>query len=154
MLTISSFYGFGRNILELEMENVPKAILYEAIGSTILVSAIVVSKASLALFLLRLVNTRLHQILVIAPVVILFLIALASLLVFWFSCTPINFLWDRLIPDGSCPIDPGPISTAAGAWSVVVDFWYAITPWALLWNVQMPKREKLLINLSMSLGVM
>ncbi|KAG7050930.1 hypothetical protein JMJ77_0001560 [Colletotrichum scovillei] len=153
MLTISSFYGFGRNILELEMENVPKAILHEAIGSTILVSAIVVSKASLALFLLRLVNTRLHQILVIAPVVILFLIALASLLVFWFSCTPINFLWDRLIPDGSCPIDPGPISTVAGAWSVVVDFWYAITPWALLWNVQMPKREKLLINLSMSLGV-
>ncbi|KAL2884439.1 hypothetical protein SGCOL_000386 [Colletotrichum sp. CLE4] len=153
MLTISSFYGFGRNILELEMDNVPKAILYEAIGSTILVSAIVVSKASLALFLLRLVNTRLHQILVVAPVIILFLIALASLLVFWFSCTPINFLWDRLIPDGSCPIDAGPISTAAGAWSVVVDFWYAITPWALLWNVQMPKREKVLINMSMSLGV-
>ncbi|OHE98691.1 hypothetical protein CORC01_05957 [Colletotrichum orchidophilum] len=153
MLTISSFYGFGRNILELEMDNIPKAILYEAIGSTILVSAIVVSKASLALFLLRLVNTRLHQILVLAPVIILFLFALVSLLVFWFSCTPINFLWDRLIPGGSCPIDPGPISTAAGAWSVVVDFWYAITPWALLWNVQIPKREKLLINVSMSLGV-
>ncbi|GKT53033.1 hypothetical protein ColTof3_00372 [Colletotrichum tofieldiae] len=153
MLTISAYHGFGRNISELDKPDVPPAILYEAIGTTILVFAIVVSKASLALFLLRLVNTRLHQIVVLGPVIILFLFAVVSLLVFWFSCTPIEFLWNRFIPGGACHIDPGPISTAAGAWSVVVDFWYAITPWALLWNVQMPRREKLLINVSMSLGV-
>ncbi|WQF76438.1 hypothetical protein CDEST_01452 [Colletotrichum destructivum] len=153
MLTISSYYGFGRNVMEIETPDVPPAILYEAIGTTILVFAIVVSKASLALFLLRLVNTRLHQIVVLGPVIILFLFAVVSLLVFWFSCAPIEFLWNRFIPGGVCHIDPGPISTAAGSWSVVVDFWYAVTPWALLWNVQMPRREKLLINVSMSLGV-
>lgn len=154
MLTISSNYGFGRNVTEIGMADIAPAILYEAIGTTILVSAIVVSKASLALFLLRLVNTRMHRIVVLGPVIILFLFATASLLVFWFSCTPIEFLWNRFIPGGACHIDPGPISTAAGAWSVVVDFWYAITPWAVLWNIQMPKREKMLINISMSLGVM
>ncbi|OHW92146.1 hypothetical protein CSPAE12_09156 [Colletotrichum incanum] len=153
MLTLSAYHGFGRNITELDKPDVPPAILYEAIGTTILVFAIVVSKASLALFLLRLVNTRIHQIVVLGPVIILFIFAVVSLLVFWFSCTPIEFLWNRFIPGGACHIDPGPISTAAGAWSVVVDFWYAITPWALLWNVQMPRREKLLINVSMSLGV-
>ncbi|KAK1973974.1 hypothetical protein LZ30DRAFT_609350 [Colletotrichum cereale] len=153
MLTLSAYHGFGRNIIELDVADVPPAILYEAIGSTILVSAIVVSKTSLALFLLRLVNTRMHKIVVLGPVIILFLFASSSLLVFWFSCTPIEFLWNRFIPGGACHIDPGPISTAAGAWSVVVDFWYAIMPWAVLWNVQMPKREKMLINVSMSLGV-
>ncbi|KAK1561543.1 uncharacterized protein LY79DRAFT_708549 [Colletotrichum navitas] len=153
MLTISANYGFGRNATEIDLVDLAPAILYEAIGTTILVSAIVVSKASLALFLLRLVNTRMHRIVVLGPVVILFLFATVSLLVFWFSCTPIEFLWNRLIPGGACHIDPGPISTAAGAWSVVVDFWYAVTPWAVLWNVQMPKREKMLINISMSLGV-
>ncbi|KAK1954532.1 hypothetical protein LY78DRAFT_742318 [Colletotrichum sublineola] len=153
MLTISAHYGFGRNITEINVPDVPLAILYEAIGTTILVTAIVVSKASLALFLLRLVDTRLHRVVVLAPVVILFLFAAVSLLVFWFSCTPIEFLWNRFIPGGACHIDPGPISTAAGAWSVVVDFWYALTPWAVLWKVQMPKREKMLINVSMSLGV-
>ncbi|TID02549.1 hypothetical protein CH35J_004512 [Colletotrichum higginsianum] len=122
MLTISSYYGFGRNVMEIETPDVPPAILYEAIGTTILVSAIVVSKASLALFLLRLVNTRLHQIVVLGPVIILFLFAVVSLLVFWFSCVPIEFLWNRFIPGGVCHIDPGPISTAAGSWSVVVDF--------------------------------
>lgn len=155
MLTIASFYGFGRNISEIETPyDVSRAILYEAIGQTILVFGTVVSKASLALFLLRLVNTRIHRIVVLVPVIILFVFVVVSLLVFWFSCTPVEFLWNRFIPDGICHIDPGPISTAAGAWSVVVDFWYAITPWALLWNVQMPQREKLLINISMSLGVM
>ncbi|KAK2000578.1 hypothetical protein LX36DRAFT_418290 [Colletotrichum falcatum] len=153
MLTIAAHYGFGRNATELDMADLPPAILYEAIGSTILVSAIVVSKASLALFLLRLVNTRMHKIVVLGPVIILFLFAASSLLVFWFSCTPIEFLWNRFIPGGACHIDPGPISTAAGAWSVVVDFWYAITPWVVLWKVQMSRREKMLINVSMSLGV-
>ncbi|KAK2039925.1 hypothetical protein LZ31DRAFT_558360 [Colletotrichum somersetense] len=153
MLTISAHYGFGRNVSELDVVDIAPAILYEAIGSTILVTAIVVSKASLALFLLRLVDTRMHRIVILGPVVILFLFASTSLLVFWFSCTPVDFLWNRLIPGGACHIDPGPISTAAGAWSVVVDFWYALTPWAVLWKIQMPKREKLLINISMSLGV-
>ncbi|KAJ0340995.1 hypothetical protein COL154_012069 [Colletotrichum chrysophilum] len=154
MITIASFYGFGRDITELETSyDISRAILYEAIGQTILVFGTVVSKTSLALFLLRLVTTRLHQFIILFPVIILGIFVVASLCVFWFSCTPVEFLWDRLLPGGSCPIDPGPIATAAGIWSVVVDFWYAVTPWALLWNLQMPKKEKLLINMSMSLGV-
>ncbi|KAF9872682.1 hypothetical protein CkaCkLH20_09861 [Colletotrichum karsti] len=154
MLTIASFYGFGRNISELETSyDISRAILYEAIGQTILVVGTVVSKTSLALFLLRLVTSRLHQFIIIFPVVVLGVLVVVSLFVFWFSCTPIEFLWNRLLPDGTCPIDPGPISTAAGVWSVVVDFWYAVTPWVLLWKLQMPRREKLLINISMSLGV-
>ncbi|KAL0932072.1 uncharacterized protein CTRU02_213025 [Colletotrichum truncatum] len=154
MITVASFYGFGRNISELESpHDVSHAILFEAIGQTILVVGTVVSKTSLALFLLRLVTTRLHQFIILVPVIILGLFVVISLVVFWFSCKPVEFLWNRFLPGGTCPIDPGPISTAAGAWSVVVDFWYAITPWALLWNVQMAKREKLLINISMSLGV-
>ncbi|OLN83278.1 hypothetical protein CCHL11_03002 [Colletotrichum chlorophyti] len=154
MLTIASYYGFGRNIPEIKSSfDVSRAILYEAIGQTILVFGTVVSKASLAVFLLRLVNTRLHQVVILAPVVILLIFVVVSLCVFWLSCTPVEFLWNRVLPGGTCHIDPGPISTAAGAWSVVVDFWYAITPWALLWNVQMPRREKLLVNISLSLGV-
>ncbi|KAF6838776.1 hypothetical protein CPLU01_02309 [Colletotrichum plurivorum] len=154
LLTIASLHGFGRNISEIEeASDVSSAILFEAIGQTVLVVGTVVSKTSLALFLLRLVTTRLHQVVILAPVVVLGLLVVASLVVFWLSCEPAEFLWNRLLPGGTCPIDPGPISTAAGIWSVVVDFWYAVTPWALLWNIQMPKREKLLINISLSLGV-
>lgn len=160
MLTISSFYGFGRDMNDIiaekgevdGMETITKAILYSAIGQTILVVGTVLSKTSLALFLLRLVTTRRDQIAIWVPVFFLATAVIISLFIFWFSCQPIAYLWDRRL-DGKCTIDPGPISTYAGSWSVVLDFWYAAFPWFLLWKINMPRREKTLIAASMSLGI-
>lgn len=66
MLTISSHYGFGRDMDEIiaikgpidGMEAITRAILYSAIGQTVLVFGTVLSKTSLALFLTRLVTAR------------------------------------------------------------------------------------------------
>jgi hypothetical protein len=159
-MTISSMYGFGRDmteIIELQgevkgMEAITHAILYSAIGQTVLVFGTALSKISLGLFLLRLTTRRRDQIAIWIPNFFLSSAVVISLFVFWFSCEPRQYLWDRRL-DGSCPIDPGPISMYAGSWSVIVDFWYAAFPWLLLWNVQMPRREKIIIATSLSLGV-
>ena len=37
---------------------------------------------------------------------------------------------------------------------VFVDFFFAIFPWIFVWNLNMNRREKLIITISMSLGVM
>lgn len=161
MLTLSSFYGFGQDMTEIlavkgtkdGMETISKAILYSAIGQTVLVFGTVLSKTSLALFLLRLVTTRRDQIAIWVPDFFLATAVVASLFVFWFSCVPVAYLWDRRL-DGSCPINPAAISTYAGCWSVIIDFFYAAFPWWLLWNLNMPRREKLIIGFSMSLGVL
>ena len=161
MMTIASMYGFGRNIDDIlaikgpdvGIKSVTKAILYSAIGQTILVSGTSVCKTSLALFLIRLAPERRNQVIIWIPNFFLTTAIVAALFVFWFSCRPIAYLWDREIPGGTCPINPGPISIYAGAWSVVVDFWYAAFPWWMLWNIQMPKREKRLIAGSLSLGI-
>ncbi|KAH8169992.1 hypothetical protein LIA77_10536 [Sarocladium implicatum] len=160
MMTISSMYGFGRDmteIIELQgevkgMEAITHAILYSAIGQTVLVFGTALSKISLGLFLLRLTTRRRDQIAIWIPNFFLSSAVVISLFVFWFSCEPRQYLWDRRL-GGSCPIDPGPISMYAGSWSVIVDFWYAAFPWLLLWNVQMPRREKFIIATSLSLGV-
>lgn len=159
-MTISSTYGFGRDMTAIieekgtidGMEAITKAILYSAIGQTILVIGTVLSKTSLALFLLRLVTTRRDKIAIWVPAFFLATGVVASLFVFWFSCQPTAYLWDRRL-DGECTVDPGPISTYAGSWSVILDFWYAAFPWYLLWKLQMPQREKWIIASSMSLGV-
>ncbi|KAL6799552.1 hypothetical protein GGI42DRAFT_327830 [Trichoderma sp. SZMC 28013] len=161
MMTIASMYGFGRNIDDVialkgpvvGMESVTRAILYSAIGQTILVFGTILCKTSMALFLVRLVPDKRNQIIIWIPNFFLATGIVASLFVFWFACHPTAFLWDRRIPDGKCPIDPGPISIYAGVWSVITDFWYAAFPWYLLWNIQMPKREKRIIAASLSLGV-
>ncbi|ETS73764.1 hypothetical protein PFICI_14710 [Pestalotiopsis fici W106-1] len=161
MLTIASYYGFGQDMTGIiaakgtvdGMENITRAILYSAIGQTVLVFGTALSKTSLALFLLRLVTTRRDQVAIWVPNFFLATAIVASLFVFWFSCVPVAYLWDRRL-DGTCPIDPGHISTYAGCWSVIVDFFYAAFPWWLLWNLNMPRREKMIIGISMSLGVL
>jgi hypothetical protein len=161
MMSISSTYGFGRDMDEIinelglqgGMEAITKAILYSAIGQSVLVVGTVLSKTSLALFLLHLVATRRSQIAIWVPDFFLATSVIASLFVFWFSCRPVAYLWDRRL-DGQCTIDPGPIATYAGTWSVVLDLWYAAFPWFLLWKLNMPRKEKWLIAGSMSLGVL
>ena len=37
---------------------------------------------------------------------------------------------------------------------VIVDFFFALFPWMFVWKLNMNRREKLVINLSMSLGIM
>lgn len=161
MMTIASYYGFGQDMTEIlavkgtekGMETITKAILYSAIGQTVLVFGTALSKTSLALFLLRLVTTRRDQVAIWVPNFFLTTAIIASLFVFWFSCVPVAYLWDRRL-DGSCPIDSGHVATYAGCWSVIVDFFYAAFPWWLLWNLNMPRREKMIIGISMSLGVL
>lgn len=160
MMTISSHYGFGRDMEDIiaikgevdGMEAITRAILYSAIGQTVLVVGTVLSKTSLALFLVRLVSTRRDKVAIWVPDFFLGTAVVASLFVFWFSCQPTAYLWDRRL-DGECTIDPGPISMYAGSWSVILDFWYAAFPWWMLWKIQMPRRDKVIIASSMSLGV-
>jgi glucan phosphoethanolaminetransferase (alkaline phosphatase superfamily) len=160
MLTMSSHHGFGRDMDEIiaikgsidGMEAITRAILYSAIGQTVLVFGIVLSKTSLALFLTRLVTARRDRVAIWVPDFFLATAVVASLFVFWFSCQPTQYLWDRRL-EGECTIDPGPISMYAGSWSVILDFWYAAFPWWMLWKIQMPKRDKVIIATSMSLGV-
>ncbi|KAI0144481.1 hypothetical protein GGR57DRAFT_517962 [Xylariaceae sp. FL1272] len=153
LLQISANFGFGRDIGAISsLDYVAKAILYEAIGQTLLVIGTAVAKLSMGLFLLRLVTRRAHTVAILVPIAIFSLLVVISLFVFWFSCQPTEYLWDRRI-DGECIIDPGPVSTFAGALSVAVDFWYAGFPWYLLWKLRMPQREKIVIASSMSLGI-
>ncbi|KAI1262796.1 hypothetical protein F5Y18DRAFT_396320 [Xylariaceae sp. FL1019] len=153
LLQISANFGFGRDIETIpSADYVAKAILYEAIGQTLLVIGTAVAKLSMGLFLLRLVTRRAHTIAIMVPIAIFSLLVVISLFVFWFSCQPTEYLWDRRI-DGKCPINPAPVSVLAGSLSVAVDFWYAGFPWYLLWNLRMPQREKIVIASSMSLGI-
>lgn len=155
MMTLAAKYGFGKDIVEItSRDDLSRAILYEAIGQTIMVTGTAVGKASLGLFLMRLVIDKKHKIALAVPAIIFFMFVAVALLVFWFSCRPIAFLWDRMIPGGRAILNPGPISMAAGVWSVIMDFWYAGFPWYLIWKLNMPRREKIVIGGSMSLGVL
>lgn len=89
------------------------------------------------------------------------------------QCAPVEAIWDARITNKTCPInltnmafimcceyfcpeDRCSILTHALeflAWSAAMDFFLAAFPWVVLWKLNMPKKEKITICVSLSLGV-
>ncbi|OHW95981.1 hypothetical protein CSPAE12_05368 [Colletotrichum incanum] len=153
-ITISAHYGFGQNMKDIQDPNhQAMALLFEGIGQTFAVVGMAVAKWSLGLFLLRLVETRLHKWVVWMSMFCLLMASLSTCFVFWLQCSPPRYLWDRRTPGGYCPIDSTPVSLLLCVLCVLVDFLYAGLPWHFIWNLQMSRREKGTILTSLSLGV-
>ncbi|KAK5651804.1 hypothetical protein OQA88_11672 [Cercophora sp. LCS_1] len=151
---ISGLYGFGRTPEEIgDMEKVVKATLYECIGQGFAIVGMAIAKCSLGFFLLRLVTLQWHRIAIWGAMGLVSAASIAQVLCFWLSCVPLNYVYDRRIPGGYCPVDTRPTSYILCISTILVDFFFAIFPWIIVWNLQMPKREKYTIAGSMSLGL-
>ncbi|KAI1880833.1 hypothetical protein JX265_001073 [Neoarthrinium moseri] len=152
--TVSAHYGFGQTVSDIPTaDDVVSAILFEAIGQTFAVIGMAVAKWSLGLFLLRLVNQSWHKAVIWTAMLLLMGASISTCFVFWLQCTPPAYLFDRRIPDGYCHVDSTPVSMLLCILCVLVDFFFALFPWLFIWKLQMNKREKMVILLSMSLGV-
>ncbi|KAG4269115.1 hypothetical protein FPRO04_12238 [Fusarium proliferatum] len=153
--TTSAHYGFGQNIPDIEARNpedLPLAILFEAIGQTFAVVGMAVAKWSLGLFLLRIVMETWHKIAIWICMVALAGASISTCFVFWLQCTPPKHLWDRRIP-GKCTVDSTPVSMTLCILCVVVDFFFAGFPWLFIWTLKIKKRERIVILCSLSLRV-
>ncbi|CVK91792.1 related to integral membrane protein pth11 [Fusarium proliferatum] len=153
--TTAAHYGFGQNMTDIIARNpddLPVAILFEAIGQTFAVVGMAVAKWSLGLFLLRIVKETWHKIAIWISMAALAGASISTCFVFWLQCTPPKHLWDRRIP-GKCTVDSTPVSMTLCILCVIVDFFFAGFPWLFIWALQMKKREKIVILCSLSLGV-
>ncbi|KAH7108955.1 hypothetical protein EDB81DRAFT_736848, partial [Dactylonectria macrodidyma] len=153
--TIAGHYGFGQDtsaVATKDPELVINALLLESIGQTFAVLGMALAKWSLGLFLLRIVQELWHKIAIWGMMCILMGISIATVFVFWFQCKPIRYLWDQR-GDGECHVDVLPACLLLGVICVLTDLFFALFPWIILWNLQINKREKMVILASMSLGV-
>ncbi|KAL2140142.1 hypothetical protein VTI28DRAFT_4224 [Corynascus sepedonium] len=152
--TIAAEYGFGQTVEEIgDMELIVKATLYECIGQGFAIVGMAIAKASLGFFLLRLVTTRWHKFAIWGAMALVMIASIAQVLCFWLSCVPLEYVYDRRIPGGYCPIDTRPTSYILCISTVLVDLFFAIFPWIIVWPLHMPNREKYTIAGSMSLGL-
>ncbi|KAK4147375.1 uncharacterized protein C8A04DRAFT_34094 [Dichotomopilus funicola] len=152
--TLSGHYGFGQTMEEIgSMDMVVKATLYECIGQGFAIVGMAIAKASLGFFLLRLVTIQWHKFAIWSAMTLVMLASIAQVLCFWLSCVPLNFVYDRRIPGGYCPIDTHPTSYILCISTILVDTFFAVFPWIIVWPLQMPQREKYTIAGSMSLGL-
>lgn len=69
------------------------------------------------------------------------------------QCTPTQALWDHSIAIEACPISLTNLAYVTCSWSAAMDFFLAIFPWFVLWDLNMKRREKITVCVSLSLGV-
>ncbi|KAF4978073.1 hypothetical protein FZEAL_5499 [Fusarium zealandicum] len=153
-MNISAIYGFGQAITSLEPDDSALAIKYELIGQTFAVIGMSVAKASLGLFLLRIVVEMWHKVVIWVAMVSLMAVSILTAVGLWVQCTPVKKIYDPLrTPEGSCNVAITPIAITLGVWCAVADFFFAIFPWIFIWSLNMKYKEKITIAGSMSFGI-
>ncbi|KAH8666576.1 hypothetical protein BX600DRAFT_497366 [Xylariales sp. PMI_506] len=153
-MTVSASYGFGQNVDDIaDPQQLSHAMLFEMIGQTFAVLGMAVAKWSLGLFLLRLVAKTWHKVAIWAAMVILMGASISVCFVFWLQCTPPSYIWDHRVIGGYCAVDATPVSMLLCILCVMVDFFFALFPWIFIWDLTMNRREKVVILISLSLGI-
>ncbi|KAI1142739.1 hypothetical protein F5Y05DRAFT_408186 [Hypoxylon sp. FL0543] len=150
-ITLSAEYGFGQNTVDIKNpDDVVQAMLWEAIGQTFAVVGVSLAKWSLGLFLLRLVTKTWFKVVIWTAMACVMGGSISVAFVWWLQ--PYNYLWDRRV-QGECPTDPIPASAVLNCTTVTVDFVFAALPWLFIWELQLNKQDKIVILVTMSLGV-
>ncbi|KAF4774681.1 hypothetical protein HER10_EVM0002379 [Colletotrichum scovillei] len=151
---LAANHGFGQTPDEIgNIEEVVRATLFECIGQGFAIVGMAIAKWSMGFFLLRIVTLGWHKVAIWTAMVLVGLASIAQVLCFWLSCVPFDYVYDRRIEGGYCPIDMRPTSYILCVSTILVDTFFAIFPWVFIWKLQMPKRDKITIAASMSFGL-
>ncbi|KAI0601997.1 hypothetical protein F4775DRAFT_588816 [Biscogniauxia sp. FL1348] len=151
MIHVAVLHGYGRP-LDLDGAAVD-ATYFRMVGQTFSLLAVGTSKASVGAFLLRLVFVRWQKIAVWAVILVMGGLSVLGAVFTWVACTPLAFSYDERIPGGRC-FDTVPLSLMLALGTIVVDIFFAVLPWTFIWKLSAPRRERITISGSMSLGIL
>ncbi|KAM7205949.1 hypothetical protein V8F33_000779 [Rhypophila sp. PSN 637] len=152
-LHISVRYGLGSSLWGLELDDSSNAIFWSYVANTFAVTGNALAKLSMGFFLLRVVQIRAQKAALWILIIVTAGTSIALVVMLWNQTTPRKASWDPLRTPGVWNIQIQPMSIGLGGWSSACDFFFAIFPWMFIWSLRMPRREKIMLASSMSLGV-
>ncbi|KAK3323776.1 hypothetical protein B0T19DRAFT_443247 [Cercophora scortea] len=149
-ITISTHYGLGKYDSEVSPENAEKALMWLDIGATCGVFSLASVKWSLGLLLQRIVIIRWQRLIIYFIMVLSLVLSIAAVAMIWLRCeSPVQRVAHAYCFSSALRQIP----TALFISSIVSNCFYAFFPWFILWNLNMNRREKIGIAVSMSFGL-
>ncbi|KAK8062103.1 hypothetical protein PG997_014200 [Apiospora hydei] len=148
--TVAAYHGYGQ--YDLDGDTIARSTYFRMLGQTFSLIATGASKATVGLFLLRLVVVRWMIIAIWVVMAIMGILSTLATIFTWAACTPVVFTWDERIPGGTC-INTVPLAMGLALFTIVADLFFAILPWIFIWKLNIPKREKIILAVSLSLGI-
>lgn len=151
-VSVATGYGLGRLRAEIPPEDYIQAMKFEIIGQGICIFNLVTAKAAVAFFLLRVVFKIWHKVLIWLCIISNAALATWGSIAVFIQCTPVEKVWDFSVP-GECWLDFASIGLVVSAYAVAMDFILALAPCFVIWELNMKRKEKILIMSGLSLGV-
>jgi hypothetical protein len=114
-------------------------------------------RSSIAIFLLRIAQMKVHKYIIYANLVVIWLLSITYFVLLLVQCTPPSYFWQQVLGQPGHCVDKAVIPSVTIAHSVISatsDFILAALPVAMLWSVQLNKRTKLGIAVLLSLGLL
>ncbi|KAL6710409.1 hypothetical protein ACN47E_009355 [Coniothyrium glycines] len=137
-------WGTGRHMDTLTNKEIFMAMRYWWLCYIAYCWAMICSKISIGLFLLRVTVKSIHKWIIYGVMTLTVVTGLVFFLVTLLQCTPIDFFWNKN-QDGWCvniDVIIG-LTFLYSVCSVICDFTFAILPIFLVWNLNMSARTRL-----------
>ncbi|TVY26086.1 hypothetical protein LHYA1_G004285 [Lachnellula hyalina] len=156
LISASVHYGMGTHVDQLDIEQITHGILMLLIGQSCIALAMGLSKCAVAIFLMRIVNKTWHKAVLWFWIVSIMFLSIFLAIAVFAQCTPTESIWDPRVKAAEgqvCHMNLALVAEIMCSWSAAMDFFLAFYPWYVLWKVNIKKKERITICVSLSLGI-
>ncbi|KAI1781511.1 hypothetical protein F4818DRAFT_399198 [Hypoxylon cercidicola] len=156
LVTLDVKDGFGKHTVDVIAENGVESLarigLRDHIVGFLTPFAIAWSKTSFAVTLLHIVNGK-TRIVIWTIIVSTNLLLTMAALSFLFQCSPVEKLWNTMVPGTCWPNLNGVVGMLASAYSGFIDFVLALLPWPFIWKLNLRRKEKIGVAAATNTGI-
>ncbi|KAF5620097.1 integral membrane protein pth11 [Fusarium sp. NRRL 52700] len=154
LTSVSAHYGMGRHFDDLEIPQFADAMLWLLCAQSTVAMAIGMGKVAVAVFLLRIVTAPWHRWFLWSCIVSMMVLSTFLAIAIFAQCTPAESIWNpALIEQKVCHMNLAVVAFIDCAYAAVLDFALAGFPWIALRGLNMKRKERITICLSLSLGI-
>ncbi|OJI88361.1 hypothetical protein ASPTUDRAFT_195907 [Aspergillus tubingensis CBS 134.48] len=156
--SITSWYYIKTNYVGIHIWDIPKnydlklGLIWNFANQLVYNPSLTMVKLSILVFLRRLESqSRLVNLLIWSTMFITVALFIAVLFVDIFQCSPVTYVYDFSIPNGSC-INQGAFYVATAATYLFTDVLVLSIPIIITWGLQMPLRRKVAVCVVLCMG--
>jgi hypothetical protein len=113
-IQVAVHYGLGETFWSLDFESSSRAVFWTYIANTFAISGNALSKISMGLFLLRVVQLTWHKIAITSLLIITTGTSMTLIIMVWNQTDPINASWDPIRVKGIWKLDLQPLGVGLG----------------------------------------
>ncbi|KAM0545806.1 hypothetical protein ACHAPJ_011132 [Fusarium lateritium] len=154
LTTVSAYHGMGQHFGDLDIPQFADAMLWLLCAQSTVSLAIGMGKVSVAVFLLRIVTRPWHRWFLWFCITSMMVLSIFLTIAIFAQCTPVESIWNPLLADQKvCYLSLTVVAFIDCAYAAVLDFAMAGFPWLALRGLNMKRKERITICISLSLGI-